>query len=167
MKEIIQHEDLGTIEYNENFFTGKKSLSLNGVQLEKQGKNTFVFEKEGQRYFGAVSGNFLTGAKLSLDGKITQLVKPCSWYEITLTAILAVFFIVWGNVVSLVELLPLAGGAVGGAIAGLMAAGSLICMKMVKPVWAKILIWIAFAGATLGINYGIGVATIATLNALV
>lgn len=163
MREIVQHEKYGTIEYDENFLTGKKVIKINGVQLEKRGKNIFTFH-DGEKFTTcSVSGNYLIGVKLAVDGQKIQLVKPLTWWEGVLAGIMLVFFIVWGNVTALCEMLPLAGGAIGGAITGFMTFSAMICMKLVKQTWAKPLIWLAFAGATLGINYGIALAILAVL----
>lgn len=41
MKQVVQNEKLGEIVYEESFWTGKKTVSVNGSQLEKISKNTF------------------------------------------------------------------------------------------------------------------------------
>ncbi len=35
MKQVVQNEKLGEIVYEESFWTGKKTVSVNGSQLEK------------------------------------------------------------------------------------------------------------------------------------
>ena len=163
MVERMHDEVFGDLEYNESFFTGKKSLKVNGNSVEKQGKNLFALNN-GEKYVaGVLSGNYFTGVKLAVDGRVIRLVKPVTWYEVTLTVIMMVFFLVWGNVPSLCEMFPVVGGAIGGAIVGFMSAMNLICMKLVKPVWAKPLVWLGFAGATLGISYGVAMAIISVL----
>lgn len=164
MRERIQHDVFGEIEYNENFFTGKKSISINGAELEKRSKNMFVYFDGEEHKSVVVVGNYLTGVKIVVGGQKIQIVKPVLWYEIALAVVMFAFFIVWGNVPALCEMFPLVGGAIGGGITGVMAIGALVCMKFVKPVWAKILIWLGFAGATLGINYGVAMAIIGVLT---
>ena len=123
-----------------------------------------MVEDDGTRKFCSITGNFLTGVKLSIDGTKMQIVKPVAWYEATLAILMFVFFMVWGSVPALCEILPMVGGAIGGATSGFMAVTSLIAMKLIKPIWAKILTWLGFFGATFGIVYGIGVAIVSALS---
>ena len=41
MKEIIQHEKYGVIEFSEGSFLGNRSISINGQQLTKQSNKLF------------------------------------------------------------------------------------------------------------------------------
>ena len=165
MKATIHDETLGTIVYNENFFTGKKTLSINGKDLYKESKNLYaIINEDGTRKFCSIKGNFIAGVRLSIDGTKIQVVKPIAWYEATLAILMFVFFMVWGSVPALCEIVPMVGGAIGGGISGLMAISSLIVMKLIKPVWAKILAWLGFFGATFGIIYGIAIAIISALS---
>lgn len=44
MKVTVNHPVHGEIVFEENFWTGKKKLSVNGKKLQKVGKKTFAGE---------------------------------------------------------------------------------------------------------------------------
>lgn len=157
MKQTIQHEKYGEILYNENFWTGKKSLSMNGAPLTKISKKEF---QTANGVTGTVTGSFLSGACLSIGGETIRLTPKITWYEIVLCLLPFILIMIWGNVVELCLIVPVVGGAIGGAISGMLSVVSLFVMRSVKPVWAKILIGIGFVGATFGICCGIGFAII-------
>lgn len=50
MKVSVQNETFGVLTLDESFWTGKKNLSVNGVALQKSGKNVFEYEQDGQKY---------------------------------------------------------------------------------------------------------------------
>lgn len=157
MKQTIQHEKYGEILYNENFWTGKKSLSMNGAPLTKISKKEF---QTANGVTGTITGSFLLGACLSIEGETIRLTPKITWYEIVLCLLPFILIMIWGNVVELCLIVPVVGGAIGGAISGMLSVVSLFVMRSVKPVWAKILIGIGFVGATFGICCGIGFAII-------
>ena len=144
MKASVRHMLYGKIEYDENFWTGKKELTVRGKKLKKTGRNVFksIFGKEYR-----IQGSFLTGATLCVGNTSIQLSEPCKWYEVFCSALIAAFLLVWGNVPALCMILPLVGGAIGGAIAGLGAVTSLFLMKQTKGVGKKLMVWLgAFIG---------------------
>lgn len=77
MKVSVQNETFGVLTLDESFWTGKKNLSVNGVALQKSGKNVFEYEQDGQKYTVILKGNFLTGATLWIgDQTIRMPEKP-------------------------------------------------------------------------------------------
>lgn len=157
MKETIQHEKYGEIVYDENFWTGRKSLSMGGVPLTKISKKDFQTESGS---IGTVKGSFLFGASLYIEGETIRLTPTVQWYEIVLAILPFILIMVWGNTVALCKIVPVVGGALGGGLSGLFSILSLFTMRSVKPIWAKILIGIAFIGGAFGICCGIGYAII-------
>ncbi len=158
MKEVIQHEKLGEIVYEENFWTGKKSLQVNGVRLQKTNKKTFVTES-GEYY--VINGNYIQGAVLAAGEETVRLTQPVKWYEIVLSVLPFLLIMVWGNVVALCEIVPVVGGLIGGGISAVLSCLNLFIIKGVKPIWLKVVISIAILGVTFGICCGIGYAIIA------
>lgn len=61
MQQTVMHDSIGKIEYNENFWTGKKTLSINDVPLQKISKKDFMLPSGEQV---SVCGNYLTGSYL-------------------------------------------------------------------------------------------------------
>lgn len=159
MKQIVTHETIGEIVYEEGFWLGRKSVSVNGNKLETISKNTFKLPDGGTL---SVKGNFLRGAELVTNsGEHVRLTPPVTWYEITLAVIAAVLSIVWGNVVELVRIVPLVGGALGGFFSALIAILGLYVMRKVDKWYFKTLIGIAFIGLAFLVCYLLGLMILA------
>ncbi|MBE6639330.1 MAG: hypothetical protein E7616_07780 [Ruminococcaceae bacterium] len=148
MKETVQHEKIGQIVYEESFWSGKKELTIDGVKLVKQQKNTFVWNCGGQNKLVYVKGSFATSAKLYVDDTVVELTPSAKWYELVCSILIFVLIMVWGNSVTLCSILPVVGGAIGGGISGAMAFLNLIMMKAQKKVGVKLGIWVAMLAAT-------------------
>lgn len=147
MKASVRHILYGKIEYDENFWTGKRELTIRGRKMEKTGRNTFK-SPLGKEY--RIQGSFLTGATLCVGKSNIQLSAPCKWYEIFCSVLIALFVVIWGNVPALFVILPMVGGAIGGGIAGLGAVTNLFLMKRTKNGVGKFLVWLGmFLGTVL------------------
>lgn len=149
MKITKNHPTLGEIVYNENNWTGKKSLFVNGKELTRTDKTTFVYEEGENKTDIKVEGNFLKGAALKYKDESIEISPSMKWYEILLSVFIVAFVCIWGNITACVQIFPIIGGAIGGAISGLFAVLNLICMKAVRKVWLKIIIWVVFFAATM------------------
>ena len=160
MKVTVQNETYGEIVYDENFFTGKKSISMGGVPLEKVSKKEFKMQ-DGESV--AVTGSFLGGASIFVKGQTIQLSPKVKWYEIVLCILPILLTLTWGNIPALVAIVPIVGGAIGGAIGGFFSVLGLFCMRLVKPVWLKAIIAVASLAITFGICAGIGYAILSTI----
>ena len=71
-----------TYVYDEKFFSGKKSLTINGKQLQLVGKKNFVDSETGltSYSFKVVPGSFIKGITLNTKSEEIVLVKN-KWYE--------------------------------------------------------------------------------------
>ena len=148
MKTSVHHIGYGILEYEENFWTGKKVITVGGQKLLKKKKNVYTFHVENRELECHLKGSFLTGASLNIDGETIRLSAPCKWYEIVCSVLICSFILVWGNVPALCEILPLVGGAIGGGISAAMACTNLLLMKQTKNVGLKLLIWLGMFLAT-------------------
>lgn len=164
MKNVINHEKYGEIVYNESVWTGKKRLFVNGAELARRSKNTYVYDVDGVTHTAVITGNFLMGATLLIGGEKIQIVPKIKWYEIALGVIMFAFFLVWGNVPTLCAMFPLVGGAIGGFVSALFGIGAIVTMKFLKPIWAKLVTWVVCFGAAIGINYGLALAVISLMQ---
>ncbi len=153
MKVKTKHETIGEIEYCESAWTGKKQLSINGQNLEKVNKTTYKLVTEEKEVVAKFEGNYLVGSKLTIDNQTVQLTPAIKWYELVLSLMIVALICVWGNVVQLCMIVPIIGGAIGGAISGFFAMVNLLVMKATPKIWAKILIWIGFMGLTFACCY--------------
>ena len=149
MKASTHHVGYGQIEYNENFWTGKRELAIGGQKLLKKKKNVYTFNSETGNLDCRIKGSFLTGATLHIDQDVIQLSESCKWYEIFCSVLIFAFVLIWGNVPSLCRIIPIVGGAIGGGISGLGACVSLFLMKRTKNAGLKLLVWLGMFVATI------------------
>lgn len=160
MKQTIQHETYGEILYEESVLSGKKSIAMGGVPLEKVSKKEFKMQ-DGTTV--TVNGNFLLGATVNVKGETIGLFPKVKWYEIVLCILPLLLTLTWGNSTTLCAIIPVVGGAIGGAIGGIFSVLGLYGIRLVKPIWLKILIALVSLGATFGICVGIAYAILGAL----
>lgn len=160
MKNIIQNEKLGEIIYEESFWTGKKNISIAGKPLTKVDKKTFKTE-DGKT--ATLTGNFLYGCKMALEGETIELSRPIKWYEYVLSLLPFILVMIWGNVVALCEIVPIVGGAVGGLISAIFCCINLYVIKKFNQWWLKIIISIISLGLTFLICYLIAIAILSAV----
>ena len=154
MKEIVQHSIYGEIVYNESFWTGKKALTINGVDAKPISKKEYMVNEKR----AILKGSFLTGSTLLIEGETIQLSPKAKWYEIILAIIPFLFLLTWGNSASLCSIFPVVGGAIGGALGGVGAVISLFLMKTQKKPIVKTVVGIIVAVATILIAFVLALA---------
>ena len=154
MKEIVQHSIYGEIVYNESFWTGKKALTINGVDAKPISKKEYMVNEKR----AILKGSFLKGSTLLIEGETIQLSPKAKWYEIILAIIPFLFLLTWGNSASLCSIFPVVGGAIGGALGGVGAVISLFLMKTQKNPIVKTVVGIIVAVATILIAFVLALA---------
>lgn len=160
MKQTVNHAALGEIVYEESFWTGKKTLSMNGECLEKLSKTSFKAQN-GQPVY--LKGNYLTGVKAFVNGEYIQLTPSIKWYEAVLSVLPLLLVLIWGNSVALCKVVPIVGGAIGGLIGGIFACANLVVIKGFSKLWLKILVSVGMLGGTFGVCYGIALAILSAV----
>lgn len=149
MTSTVNHAIYGQIVYNENIWTGKKDITINGVKLVQTKKNMFVYQNGENKINVFVQGNFMSGSKLVIGAETILVGQKPTWYEVACSVAIFMFVLVWGNSVYLCSLFPIIGGGIGGGISGLMAVLNLLAMKSAKTIAAKLGIWIGMLIATI------------------
>ena len=149
MKVVKKHPILGDVTYEENDWTGKKILMINGQELEKINQTTFAYQSGENKREIKVEGGLFKGAKLNIAGEKFEMIPAVRWYEILCSVLIAAIVYIWSHVPSLMQIFPIIGGAVGGFISGLFAMFNLIAMRYVSNVWPKLLIWFGFLCVTI------------------
>lgn len=144
MQERVQHPVYGEVIYNENIWTGKKALIVNGQFVPAVSKKSFLINGQS----AVIEGSYLGGAKLLINNETIEIVPKPKWYEIFLSVLPFVFLMVWGNNVALCAIFPVVGGAIGGALGGLGVVFSLLYMKKANALIYKILIGLGTFVAT-------------------
>ena len=142
MKIVIQHQRFGEIIYSENFWTGKKNISVGGYQLQKVNKTTYAVPGGPAEAVVYVKGNLFTGVSLSVMGEVVPVTPATQWYEYAMCVQMFLLVMIWSNVPALFNIIPIVGGAVGGAISGLFIVINIFLMKKTNSVLVKIAIWL-------------------------
>ena len=148
MREVINNSVYGEIVFDENAFTGKKVLTVNGVEATAVSKKEFLID--GKK--ATLKGNFITGVELLIEDDVVVLSPKPRWYESLISILPFLFVIIWGNNVSLCAVFPVLGGALGGAIGALGSILSLLFMKKARLIINKLLIGLAVFVLTVLIN---------------
>ena len=167
MKISAQVEGLGNVVYQESFWTGKKTIKVNDVTCErsKADKKEYSFDTpEGKEVF-TVEGGMLKGVSVWHKGKTTVVLPRPAWYEVLIAIIPFIFVMGWGNVEALVMIIPMVGGAIGGAISALGGCIALIVMRQMKDIKEKLIVGLSIAVGTIVVCAVLGFIIIAALAA--
>lgn len=160
MKTVITHERLGEIIYEESAWTGQKNISINGQKLNKVKRN--IFQIPGGETV-TLKGNFFLGTTAVIGAETVALTQPYKWYEYVLSVIPFILIIIWGNTVALCNIVPIVGGAIGGAISALFVVVNLLLIKKVNNIGFKVLISLVVTGLCFLACYLIALAILAIL----
>ena len=104
------------ITYEENFWTGKRKLYVDGTEIAKADRKTFVKEEEDAKHYYCIRGNFISGVTVMADAEEIVLCKN-PWYEWIL-----IFFPLVGIVFGVGF-----GGAIGGGLSALFCMIGAVC----------------------------------------
>jgi hypothetical protein len=160
MKASILTEKYGEIVYEENIWTGKRKVNVGGKEFKKINKKTFVGEINGERIGVAISGNYISGVFIDINGEKFRVIESAKWYDYLIAFIWLIPYFVWANSPVLCAILPIVGGGLGGAVAGVFLATGLLLIKSNKNIAAKIGISFAFFAATILVNFLLAVVII-------
>ena len=140
----VQHPIYGDIVYEEGFWLGKKFITINSVPAKWVGKNEFLLESENNVLNIKLKGGYTVGASLIINDDIIELTAKPKWYEVVLSILIFAFVLSWGSNEFLRSIIPVPGGALGGAASGIMGLLNLMMMKKRKKVWQKLLTFLIF-----------------------
>ena len=157
-------EKYGEIKYEENIWTGKKSVHINGVALSKVDKTSFSYNHDGLDMKVSIKGSIYKGSTLIVGEEKFEVYPKTLWYEYVLTILPIVLIIVWGSNIYLCSIIPVIGGAIGGAISGVLGILSLSTMKNCNKPLIKILVGLGFLVGTFAICAGLGIALVNVLS---
>ncbi|MBE6544226.1 MAG: hypothetical protein E7675_07470 [Ruminococcaceae bacterium] len=159
MKAVIQHEVYGQIEYTESFWTGKKTLTINGTPAQLVSKKEFNFGGKTV----SIKGSYYSGTSLEIDGQIIEVFQKPQWYEVVLAFLPFAFLLVWGNSTVLCSIFPVIGGALGGALGGLAGCISLMFMKNTKSAIGKVFVGLGVGVVTILIAFVLALALLSVV----
>ena len=89
MKITIKNEQTNNKElcYEEGFWTGKKTIKYNGVELLKLSRNLYEYKDGEKTEQFEVKGNQLIGVTIKMFGNDVEVVRKITWYEIVMSDI--------------------------------------------------------------------------------
>ena len=160
MREVVQHSLYGEIVYEENVWTGKKTLTINGVPAKQISKKEFAVDDKK----ALLNGNIYMGVTVKIEGEDIQLLAKPTWYEILFAVIPFAFLMIWGNSPTLCAIFPVIGGAIGGALGGIGGVISLLLMKKQKSPLAKALIGVAAIAVTVFVAFIVASALVSMVS---
>ena len=158
MKTTIHHPTYGFITYEESAWTGKKIITIGGVNLVKIKKNVFQYTPllgdpfatapEGEESTPlpstvtvTVKGNYIGGVSLVIGEETIPLTIKASALDITLGVIPAALFFIF-----------ILGGALGGALSAAIGMGLITLLKNRTKTIYKILISLGISVAILAVG---------------
>lgn len=147
----VDHATFGEITYNENIWTGKRIITINGQELVKEKKNVYLCTNENGALKVTVKGSVFSGISLIINGESIEISAKPQWYELACSISIFVLILIWGNSSKLCSIIPVVGGAIGGGISGAMAIVTLASMKSAKSVKAKLVVWLGMLVGTFAI----------------
>ena len=160
MKTVVQNEKYGELVVDENVWTGKIKVFLNGKELAKVDKTRYLIEEKKYIDF---TGNSIKGLYMTVDNQTTQVTAPAKWYEIALSVLIFVVILIWGNSLTLCSIVPVVGGAIGGGLSAMLAVVNLFVMRGIKNVALKLLAFVGIFAVTFGLCAAIGTAILAAI----
>lgn len=164
MKTKIMHDVYGEIVYDESFWSGKKRISVDGKTLTKSKRNIYVYQDPNTSLTVVLKGSVLFGLTMTINhGAEITIASPPKWYEIVIAVCILCIGIVLGNS-PFAAVFPLVGGALGGAISGVMAVLALMVVKPIPKVPVKLLVGIGLLALTFFICHIVGLLFLAALT---
>lgn len=162
MKKSVVHPVYGEIVYEENVWSGKKSISVGGTALRRIRKNAYSLRWGGEEVPVTVKGSFMTGVTLQMQQQEICLIRNVTWYDWLLSMLPFALMIVWGNNVQLCSIIPVVGGAIGGALGGLGIVITRL-LSAEKTIFSKVLIALLVTVVTFLVGAGLGLVIVLSL----
>jgi len=141
VRKIINNEQTKNKElcFEENFWTGKKTIIYNGQVLTKIKTNVYQYSDEQTTEQFVIKGNTITGLAIQMFGNSVVISRKLLWYEI---------------VMSVMVFIPsLYFGAIGGALGGGLGFTNLTIIKNIDKWWLKLIVSIQFTLVSLLLSY--------------
>lgn len=110
MREVIQNEKYGTIEFTEGNIIANRTITINGQSLQKVSNKKFLMN-DGTEV--NVTGSMFTGVKLQIGSDVVAVTNSAKWYEIAIYIAGLVIFFIWSNSITLCSIIPMIGGFIG------------------------------------------------------
>ena len=89
MKVVINNEKTKNkpLEYQEGLWSGKKTIIYDGVKLEKEKRNVYIYKKDNVQETVSVKGNQLYGINIFMFGQEIEILRKLLWWEYLLAVL--------------------------------------------------------------------------------
>lgn len=147
-KEIVS--EFGCICYEEGFWTGKRKITIDGTELGKVDKKTYSLTKvdpeteQSQNLIVRLNGSVFNGVTLTINDQTITVIDKTTTLDYIIAALPVAFVIIWGNIPQLCLIIPVVGGAIGGAVSILFSCLGIFYSKIVNKKY-KLLASIGFS----------------------
>ncbi len=160
MKIVLNNEKTKNkdLVFYENFWTGKRQISYDGVELTKVAKNLFQYKNGETVEEFEVKGSILYCIVIKMFGQEIELARKFTWWEIALSVLPFVaclifcFMSVHGSV-----WLCILSGALCGAFGGVLSYFLTYLLRQVDKIYFKIIFAVLLFFASFLISYIISV----------
>ena len=156
MLAFAQHQKLGKIWYEKNFWSGETTITVDGIRLTRLTSFMYVYEKDDIRYTVVIHGNSFTGIKLNFSSNepgsrplIVPIVEPFKVYEYVIAFIATLLVCVWINIGLFFPIPILKMNAIEGVLSGVIGFIALYLAGRTEKTKARI--WILVGGNILGL----------------
>ena len=141
MKTTINNEQTKNKElyYEEGFWTGKRTITYNGVNLTKIKRNLYEYQDGENTEQFEIKGNQLMGVTITMFGNDVEVTRRLTWYEFVMSIFVFIPCVLFG--------------AIGGAVGGLLGFTNLTIIRNVEKWWVKLIISIEFTAISLLLSY--------------
>lgn len=137
MKVTVENEKYGIVEYKENFWTGKREISVDGKEYKHKIKNVYV-NSSGEKV--KLSGSYFSAVRLMVIDTYVEVVPKTTAFEYILAILPFIVIILWGNAPYLCSILPVVGGIIGGSISIFAGMMEIKIMRLFKSFILKFLV---------------------------
>ena len=150
MKVTVNNEQTNnkTLEFEESFWTGKRTIIYDGVTLTKIKRNIYEYRKDDIVEQFTIKGNQLIGITVNAFGQTIEVERKLTWHEITLSLAIFTACLILGIVAKSV----LASAFVGG-IGGGLAFTNAIIVRQIDKWYLKVIISIEILTIALLLGY--------------
>ena len=141
MKIIINNSQTQNKElcFKEEFWTGKKTITYNGVLLKKIKRNVYEYKDGEITEQFEVKGNQLFGISIKMFGQVVEVARKASALELVLMFMVFVPCLLFG--------------AIGGFFGAVLGVITLTIIRKLDKWWLKLIVGLEFMATALLLSY--------------
>ena len=149
--QATQNKDL---VYTEGFWSGKKTITYNGVELKKIEKNKFEYADGDKKEVFEIKGNSFLGVKINMFGQDVEVLRQLVWYEILLSVLVFLPGVIFG-------------GMIGGMIAGVLGVVNLFIIRHLDKWYLQVLTTVGILVGEVLLLFVVGVLLLKIFNPII